>query len=166
MPRVIILIAVGGLAFHTAGCSGSGQPLSSNEAGRPAHGDITDGAGQSRSPDAAIGRRWQWTRTVAPVEHIVVEQPQRYTLLLNEDGRAEIQFDCNQGGGSYQIGDGKLSFGPLISTRMACPSDSQDAVYMAQLGRVTSFFVEDGVLFLEMPMDSGTMRFERVGGSK
>jgi hypothetical protein len=32
---------------------------------------------------------------------------------------------------------------------------------MRDLQRVTSFFIEDGVLFLELPYDSGTMQFRR-----
>jgi len=107
-----------------------------------------------------IGTRWQWVRTVTPVELIEVSAPERYTLLLQADGRAEVQFDCNSGGGSYEIIGHRLSFGPLAATRMACPPDSQDAVFSKQLGEVTTYFVNDGILYLEMPMDSGTMRFE------
>ena len=52
---------------------------------------------------------------------------------------------------------------PRIRTEcLACPPDSQDGQFMSQLQQVTAFFVDDGSLFLEMPYDSGTMRFERV----
>lgn len=108
------------------------------------------------------GTRWQWVRTVTPVELIEVLEPARYTLLLHAGGQAEIQFDCNAGSGDYEIIGHQLSFGPLAATRMACPPDSQDAVFMKQLGQVTTYFVNDGILYLEMPMDSGTMRFEPV----
>jgi putative lipoprotein len=107
-----------------------------------------------------IGARWQWVRTVTPVELIEVSEPARYTLLLHPGGQAELQFDCNAGSGEYEIIAHQLSFGPLAATRMACPPDSQDAVFMKQLGQVTTYFVNDGILYLEMPMDSGTMRFE------
>ena len=66
----------------------------------------------------------------------------------------------NKGGGSYEMTDHQLKFGMLMSTRMACPEDTQDAVFMKQLGEITSYFVRDGVPFVEMPMDAGTMRFE------
>ena len=66
----------------------------------------------------------------------------------------------NNGGGNYQISAGKLSFGPLMSTRMACPPGSLDATYTRDLQRVVSFFVQDGDLYLELPVDSGTMRFQ------
>ncbi|WP_372681376.1 META domain-containing protein [Desulfosarcina sp.] len=75
------------------------------------------------------------------------------------DGNAKIRFDCNRGGGEYQLAAGKLGFGPLFSTRMACPQDSLDGPFMLDLQRVTSFFVEDGQLYLLLNYDSGTMRF-------
>jgi heat shock protein HslJ len=107
----------------------------------------------------AIGTVWQWVGTQTPVERTVVEDPTRYTLELRPDGRAQVRFDCNNGAGSYDIADGQLSFGPLMSTRMACPDDTQDHVFMSQLEKVSSYFLRDGELFLEMPYDSGTMRF-------
>jgi heat shock protein HslJ len=122
----------------------------------------TEPGGFSYAIDPALGVRWGWQRTITPVERIDAADPNRYTLLLRPDGRAEVQFDCNRGGGSYEISEGRITFGPFASTRMACPPGSQDAVYTTQLKAVTSFFMQNGVLFLEMPMDSGTMRFERI----
>jgi len=44
---------------------------------------------------------------------------------------------------------GRLSFGSLLSTRMACPPDSLDSPFMKDLQRVVSFFLENGKLYLE-----------------
>ena len=123
------------------------------------------GGNPATPASAPIDTSWQWVRTVTPIERIEVAEPERYTLLLKPDGRAEVGFDCNKGGGHYELAGNKLTFGPLISTRKACPADSQDAAYMSQLGRISSFFIQDGNLFLEMPMDSGTMRFEPASAS-
>lgn len=114
---------------------------------------------RSRDPQSVLDKTWQWESTITPVEKITVSNPERYTILLKVDGKAQIRFDCNRGGGNYQISEGKLSFGPLMSTRMACPPDSLDGPYMRDLQRVVSFFIEDGKLYLELPADSGTMRF-------
>jgi len=119
-----------------------------------------EGKGElSRDPTFVLNRTWRWESTVTPVERIAVADPDRYTLKLTADGKAQIQFDCNRGGGEFKIAEGTLSFGPLLSTRMACPPDSQDSLFMRDLERVVSFFVENDTLFLEMPYDSGTMRF-------
>ena len=73
-----------------------------------------------------------------------------------------MRADCNRGTGSYQIGEGTIAFGPIAMTRMACPPGSLDARYLRDLQRATSFFVEGGNLFLELPADSGTLRFRRA----
>jgi heat shock protein HslJ len=147
-----VMIALPGLAQETAalfcslivGCTAHGQ-------GSPAV--------RSTDPRAVVGQTWQWEATVTPVERITVPHPERYTILLLDDGRMQARFDCNHGGGTYEITAGKLSFGPLLSTRMACPPDSLDGPYMRDLQRVVSFFLQDGHLYLELPADSGTMRF-------
>ena len=113
----------------------------------------------STDPQSVLNKTWQWVSTITPVEKIAVPTPERYTIMLTEGGRLQARFDCNRGGGEYKISLGKLSFGPLMSTRMACPEDSLDAPFMRDLQRVTSFFTQDGLLYLELPYDSGTMKF-------
>lgn len=116
---------------------------------------------RSHDPQAIIGKTWQWQGTVTPVEKINVTQPERYTLRFDEKGRIQARFDCNRGGGSYQISEGKLSFGPMMSTRMACPENSLNDVFMKHLQDVNSFFLEGDSLYLELPVDSGTLQFKQ-----
>ncbi len=50
--------------------------------------------------------------------------PQGVTASLRiVDGRAEVQFGCNSGGGPVEVTADTLTFGPLISTKMACEPD-------------------------------------------
>jgi len=109
-----------------------------------------------------LNRTWQWDSTITPVEKIAVPNPDRYTIVLDSDGKLQARFDCNRGGGEFAIASGRLSFGPLLATRMACAPDSLDSVFMRDLQRVVSFFVQDGYLYLELPFDSGTMRFRQA----
>lgn len=117
---------------------------------------------RSKDPQLVVGKTWQWVSTVTPVEKITVAAPERYTILLQEDGNVRARFDCNKGGGKHTLSEGRLSFGPLMSTRMACPPDTRDSPFMRDLQRVSSFFIESGELYLELPMDSGTMRFRQA----
>jgi len=117
---------------------------------------------RSSNPEMIIGKTWQWVSTISPVEKITVTTPDRYTILLHPDGKIQARFDCNRGGGNYEISEGKLSFGPMMSTRMACPPDTLDAQFMRDLQQVSSFFLEGGQLYLELPLDSGTMRFKQA----
>ena len=88
---------------------------------------------------AVVGTLWQWRGTVTPAERIDVSEPARYTLRFTADGNAEIQFDCNRGRGSYELEGNRLSFGPLMSTRMACAPDSQDALFMDFVSALCNF---------------------------
>jgi len=126
------------------GCAASGPP-----------------AANQRSTDAQVllSRTWQWEETVTPVEKITAADPERYTIVFAEDGSLQARFDCNRGGGTYRVEAGHLSFGPMMSTRMACPEDTQDVLFMRDLERVSTFFIEDNRLYLELPYDSGTMKF-------
>lgn len=114
---------------------------------------------RSTDPKVVLNKTWQWESTTTPVQKIEVPEPGRYTILLGNDGNAQVRLDCNKGGGSYEISEGKISLGPLMSTRMACPEDSMDGPFMRDLRQVVSFFVDKGHLFLELPYDSGTMEF-------
>ena len=116
-------------------------------------------AARTNDPQSVLNRTWQWEATVTPVEKTTIPDPERYTIRLTDEGKMEALFDCNRGGGTYEISSGKLTFGPMLSTRMACPPDSLDGPFMRDLQRVVSFFVLEGNLYLELPADSGTMRF-------
>jgi len=117
---------------------------------------------RSTDPQSVLNKTWQWVSTITPVEKIMVPNPERYTIVLTDDGKLQARFDCNRGGGEFKISHGKLSFGPLMSTRMACPSDTMDGPFMRDLQRVASFFLQDGLLYLELPYDSGTMKFRQA----
>jgi heat shock protein HslJ len=106
--------------------------------------------------------QWEWVKTVTQVKTVTANQPERYTLKLLDDGKVQARFDCNRGGGHYTASEGKLSFDQLFSTRMACMPDSQDATYMNNLNLITSFFIDGETLYLEMPIDSGTMKFRKA----
>lgn len=63
------------------------------------------------------------------------------TLQFKEDGTANGQGGCNNFSGTYQAGaDGKLKFGPLASTLMACASGmNEEQAYFRALVKVTRF---------------------------
>ena len=111
------------------------------------------------SPEAAVGKPWEWEAMTTPAGTITVPDPEHYTLELGPEGKATARFDCNRGAGAYRITPGTLTFGPLASTRMACPPPSLGDRYGLELTRVTSFFVESGRLYLDLTDNGGTMRF-------
>jgi heat shock protein HslJ len=113
----------------------------------------------ARSPEAIVGRLWQWEATTTPAGSIDVPHPERYTLQLLPDGKFAAQLDCNRGNGGYVLDEGALSLSRIASTRAACPPGSLDARFARELGRVQTFRVEGGKLLLDMVHGEGTMRF-------
>ena len=144
MTRFFILIASG---IFLIGCA----TISSNTQSE-----------QNYDPQTILDKQWQWESTITPVEQITVGTPENYTILLKADNKVQVRFDCNRGGGSFEISLGKLSFGPMMSTRAACPPGSLDFRFAKDLQRVVSFFTRNNNLYLELPYDSGTMKFSPV----
>lgn len=105
---------------------------------------------------------WRWESVVTPTETVKPEHPDRYTIRFERTGRVALRADCNRGGGSYTLlPDRRLSLGPIALTRVACPQGSLSDRFARDVGRASSYFVRDGALFLELPVDSGTLRFTR-----
>lgn len=144
MTRFFILIASG---IFLIGCA----TISSNTQSK-----------QNYDFQTILGKQWQWESTITPLEQITVGTPKNYTILLKADNKVQVRFDCNRGGGSFEISLGKLSFGPIMSTRAACPPGSLDFRFAKDLQRVVSFFTRNNNLYLELPYDSGTMKFNPV----
>lgn len=106
---------------------------------------------------------WQWVSTTTPVEVIVAADPTRYIALFNSDGTLNIQADCNSVFSTYTTDGSSITINPGISSLVACLPDSQADQFMAQLNSAAIYFIQGGNLFLDLPFDSGTMRFEPQG---
>jgi heat shock protein HslJ len=72
------------------------------------------------------------------------------TLRLDSSGsRASGFAGCNRFSGPYTLAGDSLSFGPLVSTKMACAQGNDvETAYLAALGNVRSFSVSDSVITL------------------
>ena len=46
--------------------------------------------------------------------------------LVFADGKVSVDTGCNTGSGAATIGEGSITFGPIATTRMACPQPSMD----------------------------------------
>jgi len=120
--------------------------------------ESSEGAGSGE----LTGTSWQWVQSVYEGDMVVLaNDPTRYTITFNDDGSVQAQIDCNQGRGTYTVDGSNLTFGAITSTRMACPGDSQDGVFAADLAAVTSYMFADGNLHLTTSTD-GVMEFAPV----
>ena len=73
------------------------------------------------------------------------------------DGRIAGHSGCNRYTGRYEQDGNRLSFGPIASTRMACPAErmKMERAWFQMLGKVRSF--EATHLVLELKGSDGTV---------
>jgi para-nitrobenzyl esterase len=113
-------------------------------------------------PPEVLEVTWEWVSLTTPVETVTPGEPQQYTLTFTREGRVAMRADCNRGNGTYVVGvDRRITFGLFALTRAACPPGSQSDRFVRDVGRSTSYFVRNAELYLEMPVDSGTLRFRQ-----
>ena len=118
------------------------------------------------SPPASLGLTgipWEWVGTTSPAGLSPVGDPSRYVILFNTDGTANIKADCNNVYAGYTTDGNNITITPGASTMAICPDDSQDAQFLNQLSSAVIYFIDGGNLYLDLPADSGTMRFVPQG---
>jgi len=109
-----------------------------------------------KGSDALDGTAWQ---LVAMGEDLPLAES---TLTIAfEDGQAGGFSGCNSYGGTYTIQDDKFGLKDIASTLMACLDPGvmeQEQAYLAFLGEVTGYSLNEGMLYLTRP-DGSSLRF-------
>ena len=75
----------------------------------------------------------------------------RPSLMLDlEESRASGSSGCNRLTGTFALSEDELRFGPLMTTRMACPEPAmeRERAFLAALHRVTSYELDERTLTL------------------
>lgn len=82
------------------------------------------------------------------------------TLTVNvTEKKVNGNSSCNSFSGNVKIEGNALSFGPMMSTKMACPGNGEQ-VFFKNMERVTSFDVQDTTLTMIMD-DMVVMRWKK-----
>jgi heat shock protein HslJ len=101
-------------------------------------------------PSDVIGPTWLLVSVErAGSAPLIVENPSRYTLRFEADGRLAVTSDCNGCAGVYQVSGSTLSVEALQCTLVACPLGSLDSHYRAALERAQSLARDDDELVIE-----------------
>ena len=100
---------------------------------------------------------WQYTLRVDGTRTTPTESG-HYTLRLGPDGQLDVRADCNRAGGRYRMEGSHLTLTVTHSTMAACPPESLDRQFLADVAAVTAWSVEDGRLRVNL-MGGGTMAF-------
>jgi heat shock protein HslJ len=94
------------------------------------------------------GTLWKMTAYRNAEGEMVGSLPEVKTTAQFEDGNVSGNAGCNSYNGSYQVDGDEISFGPMMSTLMACPPPvmEQESGFMAALGMVATFEVSGETL--------------------
>lgn len=105
------------------------------------------------------GKTWVWVETVMNNDTKVLPKGNSSYIVFAKDGRLNIQGDCNKGSGTYILDGKSFSVGPIMATKMAC-LDSKEQEFFGNLNAAVTVFMSGDFLYMDLKMDTGTMKFE------
>ncbi len=106
-----------------------------------------------------------WVRFVDPVEAYDVADLENYTVEFHPDETVTVKADCNTANGVYTASKGEIDIEILMTTLAMCAPDSLGGAFIAHLNETALYFFEGSSMVFDLPIDSGTMEFERGGPS-
>ena len=111
------------------------------------------------TPSPIEGTVWTW-QYAARVDgtRTIPTEPGHYTLRLGPNGQLKVRADCNQAGGHYRLDGTSLTLSVTHSTRAACPPESLDKQFLADIAAVIEWHVEENRLRMNLT-GGGTMVF-------
>jgi heat shock protein HslJ len=121
--------------------------------------------GTSQRADAGLGgTSWRLVKFQGGDETTLTpDDPAKYTIAFEPDGRLSARIDCNRGMGTWKSSaPPQLEFGPLALTRAMCPPGSLHNQIVKQWPYVRSYVMRDGHLFLSLMADGGIYEFEPI----
>ena len=114
----------------------------------------------TRTADTA--GQWQWEGLVSPAGRIEIEQPERYTLELQNGGKVVVRADCNRAQGSQKFDGRALSIRLTSMSKATCASGSLSNRFVTLLEAAAAQRVRGDNLFIDLASEGGTMRFVRA----
>lgn len=143
------------LAFLSGAC-GTSRPRDDASVGADSaeSAESADAGEAARPDDARQVTQVEWTLTRlggVPVSLPAGRRVPTLRLTVSDSGTIHAGgfTGCNSFGGPATLGDDTLSFGPLVSTKMACPGAMDlETRFLAALAETEAYRVEDGILQL------------------
>lgn len=102
---------------------------------------------------------WRWQETAMNNDEVTTpNNPEAFNITFDQDGKLSISTDCNSGMSSYTTQESTLAIDAIATTLMYCEG-SQEQVFLQQLAEVDTYMIDNNMLYLLLPMDTGTMTF-------
>lgn len=114
---------------------------------------------QSENRSEIMGIVWEWQELTTPVEQVIIDNSDKYTIEFLSDGQITVLADCNSGTGTYDLNSNRLTIDITSTTLALCAPESQSDLFFRNLNAAASYFMEADNLFIEQYADGGTMRF-------
>ena len=129
-----------------------------------AHANASPNSAEMLDADI-IGTVWKWERfnDTANLHNIVVDDPDKYTLILLSNGTYQVKADCNRMQGQYTLENKRIKIAPGAATLAECPPGSQYAGYLKRLNEVVGFVLHENRLVLNLMMNGGDLVFKNGG---
>jgi heat shock protein HslJ len=107
-------------------------------------------------------KTWTWIKTQYNNDtEVMPHKAEAFTLIFNADGKVSATTDCNSMNGSYEVDGSKISFSPMVSTRMYCENSQENVFGKLLQEEISSFlFTAKGELVFVLKFDSGTAIFK------
>jgi heat shock protein HslJ len=107
-----------------------------------------------------VGYVWMWLEFLENNDTITrPDMPGYYTLEFLPDGALNVRADCNNTMGTYTVDGNQLDMEIQATTLAACPPESLSDEYLQLLNDAVAYIREGEFLFIDVMLDTGTMKF-------
>jgi putative lipoprotein len=121
------------------------------------------GDGGGGSSDELTNTRWRPFRIANRDIAVPERQREAWILLDSSSGRVTGSGGCNRISGSFESSSrGRLLFGPLIHTQMACPSIEVEAAFLRALSATRRYRIVNRRLELQDDLGRPLMQLEEA----
>lgn len=151
------------------GSSGAPTTVPETDNGNDGENGTENGTGtEGDAVDNLAGTQWVLESFGAPGAETAVVGEMPVTLEFSNDGQVSGNGGCNSYSGAYQIQEGTLMLGEVISTLMACVDTAlmdQEILYLDALQTVSDFTIDGDHLTITYDEGQGALNFVRAEGT-
>ncbi|NOT12536.1 MAG: META domain-containing protein [Methylococcaceae bacterium] len=127
--------------------------------------NIAESAKITASNPNIFGTVWKWVRfeSASKSHDFVIDDPNKYTLILLQNGSYQAKADCNRMQGQFTLEDRRIKIESGATTLAECPPGSRYADYLKYLTEAISFALHEHQVELRLMTNGQSLVFEKGG---
>lgn len=128
-------------------------------------GQVADSAVSIATSATLTGIVWKWEgyEDASESRQVVIDDPDKYTLIFLANGAYRAKADCNRMQGQYTLEGGRIRIVLGPATLAECAPGSRYLDYLRNLTEAVSFVVHDNKRVLNLAMKGENWVFESGG---